>query len=321
MVPYLGKWLYLLFQILSWGSFGTGEYFFTIAWQFLGDVVEPLLEEWQSQMMSFYESIKESIEESIGVLAPQQANSYALMNSGISSMLDSESSEYENYQSVLENGGNSFSFTDGQGRGHSVSVSVALDQIGSWHLYKTVDNLGELQDKIFDYDIISTIMAALFYVMMLVEWRYAQAAIPQVPCSGGVAWHIMACPPICVCIIPNIAYQFFMPWWWHLAMYALMIGNFVLLKPIIDDIEDGIQENGIVTDPSGDEILVTISDVDHSRNVDSVTVTQDHDGANLGLWSTSYPQIRSSASSTFEGGSVDGHGASQTHDPRLTGAN
>jgi hypothetical protein len=105
-----------------------------------------------------------------------------------------------------------------------------------------------------------------------------------------------------------------------------VITEWVFLPPIMDDIRDGIQENGVVTDPldgSGileDEILVTVQDVTHSRTV-SVTTLQTHEGADLGLWTTSYPVGEASATASFSGGNLDGHNPSEAHDPRLIDVN
>jgi hypothetical protein len=316
--PYAGKFLHIILVLMAVIFFILAGYYFQRAWVTMA-ATESVIETMQETQMSYYESIRENIEQAMSE-APNAGYAYGLINSGFGSMMDSDSSEYTEYENAIDNYSSSFSFADGQGRGHSVDISVGLAQIGAWHVYKTIDDLDTILDYFFEFDLYAIAISVMYVWAASELTQEVDMASYENVCSQGYAWHTMACPPLCVCVIPTAVNTYAMYVWWAVALAMATILEIAFLPPLIEDIRNGVQENGVITDPSGEEILVTIQDVTHSRSL-SVSSKQSHAGANLGLWTTSYPTVNASATASFSGGNVDGHSPSQTHDPRLTGAN
>ncbi|MCF7875377.1 MAG: hypothetical protein K9L99_05910 [Candidatus Omnitrophica bacterium] len=304
------KTIHIILVLGAIAALITGEYFFQRAWLIDMAYADELIGTLHSYQQSYYESLKETMEEVLTVSAPDTGYSMALSNSGFSSMLGDDQSE--DFQNAINNSLTAFSFKDGQERNHSENNSISLASISNWHLYVTNDDKPTIEDYFFEFDIYAFIISAAFLYANMSLTQEVEAASLQPDCGGWVVTAV----GVDGCIIPAscAAYGIFTAVIVAAAIAELV--SILALPPIIDDIRNGVQENGVVTDPSGDEILVTLQDVTHSRQL-NVSSIQSHEGIDLGLWQMNYPTVNASATASFSGGNLDGHSPSETHNPRL----
>jgi hypothetical protein len=198
-----------------------------------------------------------------------------------------------------------YSWRDGQERLHSVDSNVYTKKVDDFKLTVTLLSFGE--EFAATVASIASVMLAKSSLIAakaayLTAGIYFDAACLQVPCC--ICPYPVCCPSCTasavsgkMALIPGIAE--------NSAALLAMTGTFVLLVTALAGLLP-VRE----TTSSGEwdvplEIVCWISDIDHDHLV-RVDTIQSHQGADLGLWKTSYPTTSSYAVVDFAGrGSID----------------
>ncbi len=185
-----------------------------------------------------------------------------------------------------------YSWKDNQQRNHSVKVKTTIDEVDTFKLKTTILPWeGEL---------------ALLYLgtAVVIAFLYsAGAALLRASCicmsCCNNPWTAAVCCPcwygLCAVgmallqagIIAN-----------ELAIYQLLAAWAALLIAWA-----GIAPGPTITDDSGNVLWATIAwieDIDHNRRV-RVDTWQEHQGADLGVWQTNYPEVHSYSVVDFRG--------------------
>ena len=188
------------------------------------------------------------------------------------------------------------SWTDGQGRLHKVDINVYLDYIQAYNLYHTNLTYCELRSISNDFETAQMIASIIFAVGVIM---------------GGMGYGSSLYGGIIV------------------ASNAVTSGQ--VLANFLEEMVDGFGISpSIYTDATsptsmqssaGLNIIVAIQDVTHSRTV-TVDSTQQHQGADLGLWQSTYPDTYGITSASFAGGVISPlpFGGMTDHWPRLISA-
>ncbi|MCF7892895.1 MAG: hypothetical protein K9L77_01870 [Candidatus Omnitrophica bacterium] len=280
----------------------------------------------EQQQMLYYNdddesnSIREMVDDGVDS-ARESALALGFANSGVFSMLAKEQQEdYEDFIEDLSGSSATYSWQDGQNRQHDVTMEISLDDVVKYQLYETNEELDTITEDYYllYYVLYGAIGAAIAYLVKQYNSLRSQAssysACPQWICYTYPA----GCVVPCYCSVTASAT------WPVIGYTAATAAAAAAFFPIFSQIEEAIQENGTFWNSSGDvgdKIITTIADVEHSREL-SVSSQQQHEGADLTLWQTSYDVSPSGASASFSGGALDGHGITGVgHVPRLIEAN
>ncbi|MCF7888189.1 MAG: hypothetical protein K9L76_02805 [Candidatus Omnitrophica bacterium] len=269
------------------------------------------------QQQQIYKSIRKMVNESVAS-ARIQALSLGFANSGISAMLtDDQQDEYGDFISGLSGSFGEYSWQDGQDRDHKVSLGVDLEDVVNYQLYETNSDLDQLINSfwwIVYYGLYTAINIQLGRLLKKYNSLRSQAS-GYSPCPQWICYVYPAgCVVYCYCLVqagltwPVVA---------ETAATGVAAAGFF---PVFDDIEEGVQENGKFWNSSGDlgdKIATTVADVEHCRCL-TLNSKQTHEGSNLTLWETDYPDAVSESDASFSGGNLDGHGTTGVgHIPRL----
>ncbi|MFO8066113.1 MAG: pilus assembly protein TadG-related protein [Bacteroidales bacterium] len=281
--------------------------------------VKGSIEELHRQQQQIYKSTREMVNDNVAS-ARIQALSLGFANSGVSAMLtDDQQDEYRDFISGLSGSFGEYSWQDGQDRGHTVSMGVGLKDVVDYQLWETNSDFDQLIKSFWMkvYYGLYTIFITGELPPLIGEYnKLRKGAASTGDCPAWVYPNVDG-----NCVIPGWCRT-----WARLAgpVVKNTIGDGVLAAAfflVFDDIEEGIQENGTFpTDKEdlGKKIATTVADVEHCRCL-SLNSKQTHEGSNLTLWETDYPDAVSESDASFSGGNLDGHGITGVgHVPRLT---
>ena len=285
------------------------------------EMIKANLDGHHSSMWENYDELRKNVDEA-HENAIEVAYKLAFINSGIGGKLtDDQRDAFDDWlsdDSAPYTSGN-YSWQDGQGRAHSVNVSVTINPIRTYVWVVTTltysaltdlfDDAIELCDELYEhvkevYDDFYRAMTAIFAQVV--------AGIAEV----GLCKAMNACcpDPACVaCGFIMLAYSMTMAVWYFALVVAMGYIVYQLLTHIpdalevLDDIQEDIQEitdglnpRGDVANPGSDEVLCYLNAVPHSHRV-SVTSSQFHQGKGYGFWRARYPTVGSSAVARFGG--------------------
>ncbi len=362
-VPYSGKYLWMAMVNAAIAMFIVSEYYFallgadmTAAESTINDIYEAQLKTYLGDNMTY--SVEDE-DENIGMResvthnvesARELAYDYTFLNSGISEKLnpdldiDGQPAEDESGEKINPTQGTEFSYhisdketpqefrwRDGQAREHLVNVDVELADVTRYQFIKTNRTKEDIEGDFATFWIVYTMITLAIMVANanLTGQIGASAAVPD--CG---AWHIPV--PWGGCIIPATCAAYSVYTIAIIAAFVATLMEYVILGPLIDDIREGIAEDGLFWDDDGNvehNILVTLFDVDHPRRIE-ITTFQEHGAQDMGLWEAKYPKVKSQSQGSFAcnpddpdcggvGGSCDSHGCSclngkdpcATHEP------
>jgi hypothetical protein len=323
-----GKGVYMASMATGIAFLLMAEYELTVQFGIMENVkgyIEALHE--QQQMLYYNDdeesnSIREMVDDGVES-ARESALALGFANSGVSAMLtESQQDGYQSFIEGLSGSSATYSWKDGQDRQHDVTMSISLDDVVNYQLYKTKKDLDTIID---DYFLIYYVLygAAAVAIANLIK-QYKTLRSDASPIAACGVW-VVGISHVCSCCVPAGACTGFASATGPVVDYTLVTAAAAAaFFPVFDKIENGIQENGTFWNSSGDvgdKIITTIADVEHSREL-SVSSQQWHEGADLTLWETSYDVSPSGASASFSGGALDGHGITGVgHVPRLIEAN
>ncbi len=245
------------------------------------------------------------------IKAIEMGHQLVFINSGISSKLK-EGAERDNFSDFLDSIGSAetynYSWADGQGRAHAVASQVQIDPVETFDLRAT--NLPSpaitaalLAGRLFATSAAAEMVgavAAYSSVTLSMSLAIGKAAA----CNAGVLAACVAYGTLVTGagIVLGIG----------MGNNTAAVGSLTWIFPLLAVAWLGLlAEPGIVySSGRGAEdiifIIAWIEDIDHNRKV-NVDTTQQHAGADLGLWSTQYPNIHSMSQADFnfeDGGKI-----------------
>lgn len=255
---------------------------------------------------------------------------FAFINSGIGSKLKegsqpagiTEPGQKNNYRNefsrfldtIEHNAEYTYPWEDGQQREHYVWVKISIDRVDTFKLQVAVLPLpAELAllggSLALAYSAEASLTAA--------QASYAAAVgLLTLACACQMAYYAcIACcgpknPGCCACAAANLAC-------WLAACAAAQstlstgiaansaaLSTMTAIFPLMAVAWAGLLPGPIITDSDGDSalpfIICWIDDIVHNRLV-RVDTTQHHEGADLGLWQTRYPDTKSYSIVSFQG--------------------
>jgi hypothetical protein len=243
------------------------------------------------------------------------AQQFAFMNSGIGEQLkegeipdDADADQRRNYRETYEDWFDNigeveditYAWKDGQDRNHYVRTRVSIDPVDTFKLKTTV----------LPWEAVVALLTLGTEVVIAFLYAAAAAVLKGscacLSCCGGIT------APVCC------------PCWAALCgigMAMLAVGIAANILSIVEVLAvwqtlliawAGLLPGPVVRDSSGNMLWATIcwiEDIDHNRKV-RVDTWQSHQGANLGLWQTTYPETHSYSI-------VDFSGRGSIHPPKL----
>jgi len=245
-----------------------------------------------------YQTIRDKIAKKGRESAVKAGHQFVFINSGIGSKLK-EGGQRDDFKNFMDNTVEhaptyTYSWQDGQGRGHSVESTVTIDPVNKFEMQTTLE-------------------PALLISASLISAGWLAGKGANVPGLALACWWSTCCcplglPPQCaVCCTNQItACMAAMPFLiGAIAALAVAWAGLTPTGPIIEEEEDG----GIVGAATSLWIYAWIDDIDHDRKVE-VRTKQHHGEADLGLWKAAYPD-------TFSSSRVDFKGNGDIHPPKL----
>jgi hypothetical protein len=181
-----------------------------------------------------------------------------------------------------------YSWIDGQNRAHSVKVDMGINDVETF----------KLQVSALPYPAVLALLAGITATSLIVDGEMSSATIFLFGACGCYAecagpWYA-ACLAICLATECGLA----------AVPIGSAIAGMVALDIEVAALWVGLLPGPEVTIDDPDEALIYIvdwiTDIDHDRKV-TVNTTQQHQGGNLGLWQTSYPEISSYTKVDFRG--------------------
>lgn len=224
---------------------------------------------WANQLF-FYKKIRENVEKYYqGAL--ESGYSFAFNNSGLSQKLTGDQREdyrewlTNNIKDVANGSVLTYAWVDGQGRNHDVSAKVEIDPVDKYVLKQT-----------------------------MLPFPAETAALGAAWYSGAAALTILGTAASSACANPCAALGTTAS-----ALTLEMAGLAVSIAA-----HAGLAPNGNFSSTSDSDaepyLICWLDEVPHNYEV-KVYQTQNHEGTDLGVWSTEYPSISSSAQASFAG--------------------
>lgn len=216
---------------------------------------------------------------------------FVFINSGIGVKLK-EGAQRDGFRDFINNQVDSaptyaYSWQDGQGRQHNVTSYVGIDKVDTFDMQVAV--LPSLAES-----------ALILLSGLMATWavpNLASACVWELCCFGFP----VCCPPHeTMCILSAIQIG---------AALVALTAAWAGLMPGTVISDDGSLLNSLMWN------YCWIDDIDHNRLV-QVETTQHHEGTDLGLWQTQYPDTKSSSEVNFQGSVGGGEGGS-IYPPRL----
>ena len=336
--PYVGKWLYMALLIV-------GEIMIAIALKYFNmyiaamNEMKPIIKNMYTTQKKAYKGIRTSMSENTAS-ARDIAHDYAFLNSGISGKLNDKLdiegnpvnagafSQVDAFSSFIQgkNTPDTFSWTDGSGRQHTVNVTVNKPTPTTYQLIDTNKDWGYINDKFDELFLKEAIISALIIAVTAAVLYGIHVVRASSACEG---WVITI--PYGGCVVPGECFAGIV-----LAegMITLAIGGsiFYIFHTLTNGIWDAVQEDGTFYNSDGDigkKILVTVADITDSRRI-GVNTNQEHEGKDLGLWQARYPEIKSDSTAAYNcdkslcevhsGSCVNGEVGCLGHQPQLISA-
>ena len=256
----------------------------------------------------FYQIIRDMAEEG-RESAIELGHKFSFMNSGIGSKLKNE--QQDAYSDFVDGLGSAteytYSWRDGQARNHSVKSQILIDPVDTF----------DLKVALLPFPI----EVALFVVALVLTYKTITSLTTALTSYSAALGYLMAA---CACMGPCLACcNPLCPWgcpccaiWAAMcasAMTALgagltangtAIGLMVALYPVMAVAWAGLLPGPTITDSGGRAGLMYticwVDDIVHNRKVKADS-WQNHEGADLGLWQTEYPQVHSFSIVDFTG--------------------
>jgi hypothetical protein len=220
---------------------------------------------------------------------------YAFMNSGIGAKLaDAERTNFSDWIDALDEApDHTYSWTDGQGRAHSVRVLVTIDEVETYKLKTTV----------MPWPVEVALLLGLTNVGAIFTYG-AAAAFDGVACACQSCcnnpWTAAVCCPcwVAMCAAAMAAYYA------NIALSIIKITRLIYIIATLLVAWAGLLPGPTISSTGGGaDMLLSIcwiEDIEHNRKV-RVDTWQKHEGANLGLWGTNYPETYSYSVVDFRG--------------------
>ena len=243
-----------------------------------------------------YQIIREKIAKKGWEGAVKVGHQFVFINAGVGSKLK-EGAQRDDFKNFMDNTVShapsyTYSWQDGQGRGHYVESTVNIDPVNKFKMQATLEP--------------ALIISAW---LILAGWQAGVA-------SAALA---VACPTWSCCMFdpePSSKAACCTAWPVQCALatapliasIAALAAAWAGLTPTGSIIEEG-EGGGIVGAITSPWIYAWIDDIDHDRKVE-VRTKQHHGGADLGLWKATYPDTLSSSR-------VDFAGNGDIHPPKL----
>jgi len=186
-----------------------------------------------------------------------------------------------------------YSWKDGQNRLHSVKVDMGINDVETF----------KLQVSVLPYPAVLALLLGIAVTSVIVDGAMTTAAVDLIE-ACGYETTCLSC-----CNYPCVAGCWACPLWASTCVIAeasigTAIGGMVALDVMVGALWLGLLPGPEVTIDDPDDALIYIvdwiTDIDHDRKV-TVNTTQQHQGGNLGLWQTSYPEISSYTKVDFSG--------------------
>lgn len=234
--------------------------------------------------------------------AIKAGHQFVFYNSGIGSKLK-EGDQRDDFKSYMDTNfkadteyGKSYTYfwQDGQGRAHNVSSEVDVEEVNKFDMQTTL--LPSAAVSAFLLDAGFTIAAA-----------YKTGFGLSLACGASYCCCVPSPASAVCCVDLGAAYLTAVPF--LIAGIAELAVAWAGVSPTGEIIED--DSLGVLDAVLAMYIYCWIDDIDHDRKVE-VKTTQHHEGADLGLWQTTYPDTFSSSRVDF-----NGNGNGSIHPPKL----
>ncbi|TAM38405.1 hypothetical protein EPN54_04280 [bacterium] len=226
------------------------------------------------------------IKEKIGVEGRKSAikagHQFVFINSGIGSKLKegSQRDDFKNFMNGISHLPTyTYSWQDGQGRAHSVTSTVNIEEVDKFDMQATLLPALSILALVGTAIGLTTIAIPILHMLCLCSSIVTCPALPA--CGGAVA-----------ALIGSIT-----------ALASAWAG----ISPTGAIIEDS--SSGALSAIASMWIYAWIDDIDHDRKVE-VRTNQHHGGTDLGLWTAQYPD-------TYSSSRVDFTGNGKIHPPKL----
>jgi hypothetical protein len=188
-------------------------------------------------------------------------------------------------------GTKSTNWTDGQGRLHRVDIGVDTGSMDPYYMFRSNETMEYIREKHEEFEDVHDLATLLFTIGVIL---------------GGIGCAIMICAILDECCFWLSCIAVFI-----IGFVIALIGAALILitrvwandtlQGLLKDMMWAARFDGeiyVSTGGTGDYILVAVHDVGHPRTVGCGS-TQHHDGADLGLWQSQYPDISGGATATF----------------------